>query len=793
MGRWKETLEPNISVQEVVKKRALAPVAGQDLVVGCVIISDSGQATPQLITSQEEFLKTYSRYNETKDITPEYINSLNDLYEGDIKNTASTMWQNAYKLAGSTSILVVRASKGNVAYAKDFSKNEYVIKDGEILKKVPSFKLVLDKTSANGFAIDVDGIGIIGNLRDENGPLYDEQADNLRDVVEILNDSSRFFSPNPVFYKDVKGEVKADLLDNDVTSVIFPEVYLGKKFLGTENFVNTLSGSESESDPGMYGLPSGVMYIIPANPKYGTSDNQEVYNLNKENFSDFEIPSSYVINVFNTTSPSKLRIRRFNHDAVRSKAASGITNLTETGGDSPYEIIKETLDSYTNSGKLTPSQSVLNRDFFEIAVLDSSLNSEEISRFNVGNIPGYGDVSINDVADNLEMLGFSLPEDLHELGLGYYGYDGDNFMWISTGKTDITEFSEEEAARIEMDSSSPVPYTSLDNLYQTKRDAAVGTICLVTGEGYYEYTKVPDNVFADVTINTKDNHIINIDENDLIKALELIEQDEVYTTEGLCDLGNTSSGFQKAMAGLATSDANYFYPISTVDSTNYLTIGQSIASTFKNLDSYKLYASAPWDVNSSTFSWDFRVSPSVLYWEAVSRNRSSNEEFHGVFGQRCGIVNYENPTVEFNKKTRQLLLSKKVNTTLWDNQISRWLFNDNYTKQSFDSIMSDEGNSRLNIRISKAVPTILKPFIGEKITEKLCADVEGALDLFFKSVILPMRCTVDAYQIFCKYDENLAAQNKIKVVINVRYQRSLKFVNVVNNSFDVGMDISSDF
>ena len=39
--------------------------------------------------------------------------------------------------------------------------------------------------------------------------------------------------------------------------------------------------------------------------------------------------------------------------------------------------------------------------------------------------------------------------------------------------------------------------------------------------------------------------------------------------------------------------------------------------------------------------------------------------------------------------------------------------NDNYTKQSEDNIMSDEGNSRLMIRISKAMPVLLRQFIGQ--------------------------------------------------------------------------------
>ena len=54
-----------------------------------------------------------------------------------------------------------------------------------------------------------------------------------------------------------------------------------------------------------------------------------------------------------------------------------------------------------------------------------------------------------------------------------------------------------------------------------------------------------------------------------------------------------------------------------------------------------------------------------------------------------------------------------------------------------------------------------------------------------------MEYSCDAYEVFCNYDEALARQNKIKVVVNVRYQRALKFIECFNQAFDLGMDISN--
>ena len=233
---------------------------------------------------------------------------------------------------------------------------------------------------------------------------------------------------------------------------------------------------------------------------------------------------------------------------------------------------------------------------------------------------------------------------------------------------------------------------------------------------------------------------------------------------------------------------NYFYPISTVNSTNYLAIANSINRISQ--DSYKLYASAPWDVDTGTVGWKFYTSPDVLYWESVNRNKTLGREFAPLLGQSNGIAQYQKPCVEFNKKTRQLLLSKKINTVLWNTQTQAWNWNDNFTKQSEDTIMSDEANSRLMIRISKAMPVLLRQFIGRRISAILWKDIRDVIDFWFKTTILPLTYTIDAYRIICDETNNpaeIGRQNRVKVLVQVRYQRALKYIDVYNNAYDLGM------
>lgn len=790
MAQWKETLEPYVKVQEVVKTRALTPTAGQDLIIGCVIISDAGPSNPTLITSQKEFLETYSTITVASELTEDYIESLNNLYTGD-DDIASTMWQNAYRLAGSNNLLVVRASKGNnTVFAKTFGDNasRYVLRDGELLKQVfLELKIVnninLDNAVkiSDGFSINVNGIGIIGNRRDDKGVQYDYLANNLPELIDTLNSTSKFFCPIVEYYKDRDGKTtqKADITTsssnsakNEVVSAVLKEVYLAPNFLDT-------------TDERCEG---GILYLTPCEVDYSIDNaNQLVYDLNQE--TDYEISPYYAVNRYNTATPIKIRIRRFNHDAVVSKELAN-TGILEKGGPSPYEVLKDVLASFTNNGYKEPSESVLERDFFEVATWDPGVSTTDACFYNVGNISGRGDISVSELNGLFEMIQVSLPEDLHDLGLNYYDYDDDDLTWEKLNEETLTDEDKEiiktttvsDYSLIWDSGEAVVKYMKEDNM-----------VYVSTGEesGYYKCVENNDATYwLDLTINTEDNHIISVGDADILAGFDLIELDEVYTTEGLCDLGNTDLTLQKYIATKAIN-SNYFYPISTINSTNYMTIGNSI-NKMSSFNSPKLYASAPWDYDTETLGWGCYMSPAVLYWEAVSRNRVNNIEFHGVFGQTGGLVNYQSPVCEFNKKTRQLLLSKKINTVLWNTQTNAWNINDNYTKQTTDTILSDEGNSRLMIRISKAVPSLLKPFIGEKITDKLCEEVHDAIDYYFRAIILPMGVTVDAYQIFCNYDENLAAQNKIKVVINVRYQRSLKYVNVVNNAYDVGMDISSE-
>lgn len=746
MAQWKETLEPYVKVVETVKTSALNPSAGGELIIGCVLISDAGPSVPTLITSQSEFLSTYT----SADVTAKYIGSLDSLYGGADPTLASTMWMNAYRLAGSNSLLCVRASKAtDILFAKPLSKVSnatYISRDGGLMKKVDECALVIDfdgdsaSSSQSGWTLDVDGVGVFGNYVDDNGAQYEYYMDNLVDLVNELNNTTKFFSPKYYFAKptiktkevEVEGGKKDTKLDKveferiydlDVDSaaekkkeakaVIFEELYLGNGFAGQDNRYTFFTDAGGK--------------VIDINDK------------------KFEADKYYAVNSFNSATNLRVRIRRFNHDAVMQKTITDTASLTESS-NSPWIVMKDVLATFINvteepvegedgevdikKNYVLKSETTRDRDFYEVAVFDPSISNETLF-FNIGKIMGRGDMEVSEVNSNLKMIQLVLPDDMAELNLNYYGF-----------KEDDDENTREQ-------------------------------------------------VFANLTIDPTESAILNVSDSDLKKALDLIALDEVYVTEGLCDLGNTELSFQNYMANMAINE-NYFYPISTVNSTNYMTIANNASKVAQ--ESYKLYLSAPWDVDSGTMGWKAYMSPSVLYWEAVARNRRNNEEFRGVLGQSGGIVQYQKPLCEFNKKTRQLLLSKRINTVLWNIQTGAWNMNDNFTKQSVENIMSDDGNSRLAIRISKAMPLLLRQFIGRKITQSLWDDAKGVLNYWFNSTIMPMRYTIGEYMVIIDETNNpqeLQKQNKMAVTVNVRYLNSLKYITVYHNILELGMDVSA--
>lgn len=1012
MAQWKETLEPYIKVNERIRTTTIVPTAGEDLIIGATLISDSGPSYPVLITSQREFLNVFA----SQEITKGYIESLDNFYDdgtGTKSDVASTMWLNAYRLAGSTNMLIVRATKGAdmnyVVSLDDGDNSKYIVRDGQLLKQInpgTGFSLTIDRLGGDastraetGWAISINEIGIIGNLVGDDGPVYEYFASDLRELVEYLNGTSKFFCPNPKYYVMGGNNTWKELKDDDTEkpqSVYFKEVYLAHHFIDETGFNRFYENKEKlgtgtagvQTDT--YGTKSdGLAYLLATSEEKPTVSSSNlvtstIINLNDtSNYSGVDYPDEgYLINTFNSNSEIKIRFRRFNHDAVILR--DDIKPTVVANGDSPYEVITDVVDHYTtlinasdNPDKDSAIQKIIERDFYEVAVLDPSLDKDPLS-FCVGNYPGRGDITLDELNETLKMVNVHISS-MKDLGLTYYGatvVEGQQgstpetpsgfpnaprgYQWtVVTDSTKIDEsrqtgnvyivnqastvdwgyvsthaiFAAEGNSKsvlvpvstnigsdakeltngsyirtnnttytVGVDENGDInltPYTEINipdytaisdgdivkisgkyysfskenlqsnpfelqnnihlvfdkqlgtnilvkevsnsssyNTVNTSDDAidvtergtmtfssqdnseyltqevgnlakgAMSPLEVLDSDGqnpaYYVrgtdlgddttyYTLVAtgkSEISKNLSINTKETDILTVTPNDLMRSISAITEDEVYTTEGLTDLGNTDIIFQTYLCNMAKNE-NYFYPISTLYSTNYLAIANYRSRLAQ--DSYKLYTSAPWDIDSGTVGFKFHACPSVIYWEAVSRNRSMNREFASVFGfSSNGQVLYTNPVTEFTKKQRQLLLSKQVNTVMWNTQNQTWNMNDCYTMTSENHILNEDGNSRLFIRINKAIPTLLRPLIGRKLNNATYADAETILKYWFERTILTMQYSVSDYKVTIANleanDDQARRQNKMYVLVECLFARSLKYVIVYSDALDMGME-----
>lgn len=745
MAQWKQTLEPYVKVIESVKTMPINPTAGEDLIIGAVIISDAGPSMPTLITSQKEFLATFA----AEEISKDYTDSLDELYTGDNKTLASTMWLNAYRLSGAGNMLISRACKAEgLIYAKPLEKGkdvDYVLKDNEILRAVDGgFKFVLDlgilestgadisevTTANDGWAISIKDIGVIGNRVNDNGPLYDYYVDNLYDLVQKLNETTKFYSPDYAFYSDALCTEEVEVNEDnknivDVKAVKFNVVYLAGEgimepkvvdaegnieYWGYDSKGNENNWGDQDSATGEADVDStavGCAYILPETP-----DGRSIINLNSEKYSGFTAPDFYASNLYNSRMDLTVRIRRFNHNAVQSFTTS------EGSTDSPYSVLSSVLDVYTKKGTQDPSASILNYDFYEFLVMDSSVSSDPLF-FNVGNVGGRGDISTADLNNSLGLIHLTLPQNLKDLGLNYYGYPTDN-----------TEGTEEE-------------------------------------------------IYVNLRIGASDNTkaLLKASNADIMKGWDRIEEDERYIVEGMTDLGCTETIVQNYMANIAVN-SNYFYAVSTINSTNYMVIANKKQKITQ--DSRKLWFGAPWDYDDGNVGYLFNCSPSVIYWETVLKNRRNNQEFAAAFGQNHGTVSFVALAKEFKKSERQLLLTKKINTIYHDVYNELYYWNDNVVNQTEDNVLKEECNVRLEIRISKAMPVLLNQFKGYQHSPKTRALVCDVINYWFKTYLMGLGTTIHSWEVICDESNNSDADiraNRLNVKVNVRYYNSVKYIS----------------
>lgn len=82
---------------------------------------------------------------------------------------------------------------------------------------------------------------------------------------------------------------------------------------------------------------------------------------------------------------------------------------------------------------------------------------------------------------------------------------------------------------------------------------------------------------------------------------------------------------------------------------------------------------------------------------------------------------------------------------------------------------------------------MLKQFIGRRIGPVLWKDATDVITFWMNTTILPMEYTIDAFRVTIDETNNpveIQRRNQMKVLLEVRYMRALKYIDVYNTAYD---------
>lgn len=279
---------------------------------------------------------------------------------------------------------------------------------------------------------------------------------------------------------------------------------------------------------------------------------------------------------------------------------------------------------------------------------------------------------------------------------------------------------------------------------------------------------------------------------------ELADQ-EIYTIAGLSTFGVTTIQ-TVTRAQKVAEDIKCMCPI---DAPRSATTLSAVRRHFNDLVvEYsavpKGIALGPFDRNISLLGWTTYIAASTLYWQRVFANKANSAEFAGVFSYQNGRMNYTNPVKIFGKSEREALLNlgKPVNWAAFNYERNVYFMNDNRTLQGDSTkIIAEECISRQVLKISRDVDRIMEQFIGEHNTTATQYRVEDAINFYFQWNIMNQRYKPDDFKVICADDtlNNDAVKNSngLKVIVKVRYNKSIKYIEVVNQVYPIGVDFST--
>lgn len=276
-----------------------------------------------------------------------------------------------------------------------------------------------------------------------------------------------------------------------------------------------------------------------------------------------------------------------------------------------------------------------------------------------------------------------------------------------------------------------------------------------------------------------------------------VQNSDVYNISYISAFGFDDSGYAKTR-DVACNTQKWFQACDEDEDTlNVASSGKVTGDILESAgDTRRSMAVGSRDKNASVTPWKSLIAASSLYWQKVYENKASNSEFAPVFDITNGVLAYQSPIKEYNKKSREYLLNATypINWVKYDRTNGVYYFNNNLVHTRKKDVMNEEMNVRMINKIERDILLLLPRYKGMLNNDDTRLDVYGLIDDYFKSSIMNQNYRPVEYMIICDRSNNTDAiinANKLAVSVYVRIQGSIKYIEVINKVFPLGVDFES--
>jgi len=275
----------------------------------------------------------------------------------------------------------------------------------------------------------------------------------------------------------------------------------------------------------------------------------------------------------------------------------------------------------------------------------------------------------------------------------------------------------------------------------------------------------------------------------LTTAIDLLVDQEEYRFDMMSAFGHTTVQYTSLLNNRCGDVGAFQYASIPSGITSVSQIKNYVAST--NIDSKRTCFISSSERNISLLGFEFILAGGVWATIKAAQNRIAGKEFAPMFSKNHAIIPVAKLTKVFTKTERESLLDDNINSITYRRDENIYYINDNRTKQVAKNMFSEDQNVRISNKIIKDLEIIYEQFLGQLNTPKTRADVEQSTKDYFRLNITSLEYGINDFIVQCDDENNptlLIEQNKLAVRVAVKYNRSIKFVEVLNQAYALSVE-----